>query len=106
MCEEHLARSLAQSRHGIKNNSLISRRSYWRKMLLLDAQCSVRSRERRQSYLVNEVRLGDGGAPGRTWDYGTLVSEADFDSNLEYAAWTLDEVISLSLSFPSVTWEQ
>lgn len=60
---------------------IISRRTYWHGMVLLDAQRSVWSRERRESYLVNEMRLGNTGAADGRWNYRILVSEADFDSN-------------------------
>lgn len=64
-----------------------------------------RSRERRESHLVSEVRLGNRGAPDGGWNYGSLVSEASFDSNPEYGAWALGEFMLLNLSFPSITWE-
>lgn len=84
---------------------IISRRTYWHRMLLLDAQCSIGSRERRESHLVNEVRLGKRRAPGGAWKYGSLIGETDFGSSPKYAAWALAEVTLLSLSFSSITWE-
>lgn len=81
---------------------IISRGTYWHKVLLLDAQCSVCSREKREGYLVNKVRLGNRRAADETWNYGTSVSDADFVANSKHTAWALEEVTSLSLSFPSL----